>query len=111
MDFPPFPGFRPEAFDFLRALAAHNDREWFKPRKEVYEDEVLWPFRCLVADVTREARAQGIPLAGDPQRAIFRIYRDTRFSKDKDRKSVVQGKSLGLGVGRTNTIKNYSYTT
>lgn len=83
MDFPPFPGFRPEAFDFLRALAAHNDREWFKPRKEVYEDEVLWPFRCLVADVTREARAQGIPLAGDPQRAIFRIYRDTRFSKDK----------------------------
>lgn len=83
MDFPPFPGFRAEAFDFLRQLAANNDRDWFKPRKETYEDEVLWPFRCLVADVTREAAAAGIPLAGDPQRSIFRIYRDTRFSKDK----------------------------
>jgi uncharacterized protein (TIGR02453 family) len=83
MDFPPFPGFRQEAFDFLRALAQNNERDWFKPRKDVYEDEVLWPFRCLVADVTREARAQGVPLAGDPASAIFRIYRDTRFSKDK----------------------------
>lgn len=83
MDFPPFPGFRQEAFDFLRRLAANNERDWFKPRKEVYEDEVLWPFRCLVADATRQAQAEGIPLAGDPARSIFRIYRDTRFSKDK----------------------------
>lgn len=83
MDLPPFPGFRREAFDFLRQLAEHNEREWFKPRKTLYEDEVLWPFRCLIADVTREAQVHGIPLAGDPQRAIFRIYRDTRFSNDK----------------------------
>ena len=37
---PPFPGFRPEAFQFLRALAAHNDRDWFKASKETYEAEL-----------------------------------------------------------------------
>ena len=81
---PPFPGFRPEAFAFLRQLKANNRREWFKPRKETYEDELLWPMRCLVAEVSREAPARGLPLTGDPRRAIFRIYRDTRFSKNKD---------------------------
>lgn len=81
---PPFPGFRPEALRFLRALKKHNRREWFKPRKETYEDEVLWPMRCLVAELAREAPARGLPLTGDPGRAIFRIYRDTRFSKNKD---------------------------
>jgi uncharacterized protein (TIGR02453 family) len=81
---PPFPGFRPEAFRFLRALKRNNRRDWFKPRKETYEDELLWPMRCLVAELAREAPAHGVPLTGDPDRAIFRIYRDTRFSKNKD---------------------------
>ncbi|ACY47445.1 DUF2461 domain-containing protein [Rhodothermus marinus] len=82
-DFPPFPGFRPEALDFLRALKQHNRREWFKPRKAIYEDEVRWPMQCLVADVGRELARRGLPLRGDPELGLFRIYRDTRFSKDK----------------------------
>lgn len=81
---PPFPGFRPEAFDFLRGLKANNDRAWFQPRKAVYEDELLWPMRCLVAELGRELPRRGLPLTGDPHRAVFRIYRDTRFSKNKD---------------------------
>ena len=82
-DFPPFPGFRDEAFAFLKGLARHNERDWFKPRKGTFEDEVQWPLRCLVADATRQAAHHGLPFSGDPQRALFRIYRDTRFSKDK----------------------------
>jgi len=83
MDFPPFPGFRPQAFDFLRDLAANNDRDWFKPRKSTYEDELLWPMQCLVEDCSRRAAAQNLPLSGDPKKSVFRIYRDTRFSRDK----------------------------
>ena len=83
MDFPPFPGFTPAAFQFLRDLKAHNDREWFKPRKEIYEDELQWPLRCLVQEVAAEAQRRGLLLAGDPQRSLFRIYRDTRFSNNK----------------------------
>jgi uncharacterized protein (TIGR02453 family) len=80
---PPFPGFRPDAFQFLRGLALHNEREWFKPRKATYDDELLWPARCLVADLSRRGESAGLPLTGDPRRNVFRIYRDTRFSKNK----------------------------
>ncbi len=80
---PPFPGFRDEAFTFFRDLALHNDREWFKPRKAVYEDEIVWPFKCLIADAAARMARQGVPITGDPERALFRIYRDTRFSKNK----------------------------
>lgn len=83
MDFPPFPGFRDEAFTFLRQLKHNNRRDWFKPRKQTFEDEVQWPLQCLVVDATREATRLGLPLSGDPKRSLFRIYRDTRFSKNK----------------------------
>lgn len=81
--FPPFPGFREEAFAFLRDLKVNNDRDWFKPRKGVYDDELLWPARCLVSQVSVEAPAVGVPLTGAPAKSVFRIYRDTRFSKNK----------------------------
>ncbi len=80
---PPFPGFTPAAFEFLTGLAEHNERDWFLPRKTVFEDEVRWPLRCLVAELAAEARRRGLPFAGSPETSLFRIYRDTRFSKDK----------------------------
>lgn len=83
LDAPPFPGFRDEGLDFLRQLKVHNDREWFKPRKEIYKDEVQWPLQCLVVDAARQAYARHLPLTADPKRSLFRIYRDTRFSKNK----------------------------
>ena len=82
-DLPPFPGFRPEALRFLADLCENNDREWFKARKATYDDDLLWPARCLVADVAAEAARAGLPLGAEPKKAVFRIYRDTRFSKNK----------------------------
>lgn len=82
-DFPPFPGFRPQALAFLRQLKQHNDRAWFRPRKPIYEDELRWPMQCLLAEVGRELARRGLPLRGDPEQGLFRIYRDTRFSPNK----------------------------
>src|SRR6266446_3481968 len=79
----PFSGFRPAAFAFFRGLRKNNDPVWFKPRKAVYEAEVLAPFRELISAVAAALAATGIPLVGDPMRGIFRIYRDVRFSPDK----------------------------
>ena len=79
----PFPGLTPDAFTFLRQLKRNNDREWFRPRKEVYDEELLEPMRMLVSDLSRRLPETGLPLSGDPRRAVFRIYRDTRFSKNK----------------------------
>jgi uncharacterized protein (TIGR02453 family) len=80
---PAFPGFSAEAMQFFRALARHNNRDWFLPRKPLFEREVREPMRVLVAAVNA-ALARFAPLyVTEPDRAIYRFYRDTRFSADK----------------------------
>lgn len=78
-----FEGFSPTAFRFLRDLATNNDRDWFATNKPIYEREVIGPFRLLLAELITVLSGRGIDLSGDPARAIFRIYRDVRFSNDK----------------------------
>lgn len=78
-----FPGFPPAGMAFLRALAKNNRREWFQPRKPVFEEQVKTPMLDLVTRVTSAMLTFAPAYAGDPEKAIFRIYRDTRFSKDK----------------------------
>lgn len=80
---PPFPGFRDEAFAFLRGLKENNRRDWFKARKEVYEDELKGPLECLIADAARRMREENLPLTGNPTESRFRIYRDVRSTDDK----------------------------
>lgn len=85
-DLPPFPGIRDEGLAFLEALKdeKHQDRDWFNERKATYTDELRWPLRCLVADVVRKLDPDAnVSLHGDPQKSVFRIYRDVRFSKNK----------------------------
>lgn len=79
----PFRGFTPEAIQFLADLAANNDRSWFQSRKAEYERLLKEPMEQLVAALGGRFAAAGLPLLADPKRSLFRIYRDTRFSKDK----------------------------
>jgi len=78
-----FTGFRPEALDFLAALAANNDRAWFQPRKAEYERLLKEPLEALCVALADRFRERDVPLDADPARSPFRIYRDVRFSKDK----------------------------
>ena len=80
---PPFPGFRPEAFQFLHALADNNDRDWFKARKDTYEAELKEPLELLLADGARRLADTDLPLTAHPKESRFRIYRDMRFTDDK----------------------------
>ena len=89
-----FAGFSPAAFEFFRGLNDHNDPAWFKPRKAVYDAEVVAPLRALIAALGEALAAAGIPLVGDPRRSIFRIYRDVRFSPDKRLYKTHQGAVL-----------------
>jgi len=95
-----FAGFRPAAFAFFRELQDNNDPAWFKPRKALYEAEVLAPFRELIAAVGERLAQAGLPLAGDPRRGIFRIYRDVRFSPDKRLYKTHAGAVLTRSGGR-----------
>jgi uncharacterized protein (TIGR02453 family) len=80
---PSFTGFSQAGLRFLRDLAKNNDRQWFTPRKHIYEAELLEPLRALVADASVAMKRAKVPLGADPRRATFRIYRDVRFSPDK----------------------------
>ncbi len=80
---PAFQGFRPEAIAFLAELAENNDRAWFQPRKAEYERLLKEPLEALVVALAERFEARGLPLEADPKRSIFRIYRDTRFSRNK----------------------------
>jgi uncharacterized protein (TIGR02453 family) len=78
-----FTGFPAGGLRFLEELAKRNERDFFKPRKERYERDLLEPMRAFVAEATAELRRAKIPIGGDAKRSIFRIYRDIRFSNDK----------------------------
>ena len=78
-----FPGFPPEAPQFFRGLARHNNRDWFQPRKALFEEQVKQPMRQLVEALNMELRKFAPGYVSDPDKAIYRIYRDTRFSQDK----------------------------
>jgi len=78
-----FDGFSPQALKFLRELKKNNDRAWFQPRKATYERELLAPLQLLTADLAAALRKAKMPIDADPRRAVFRIYRDVRFSLDK----------------------------
>jgi uncharacterized protein (TIGR02453 family) len=95
-----FTGFPPTAFVFLSGLRDNNDPAWFKPRKAIYEGEVLAPFRELIFAVAAVLGRAGSPLVGDPRRGIFRIYRDVRFSPDKRLYKTHAGAVLTRSGGR-----------
>jgi len=78
-----FSRFSPEALAFLRALKRHNDREWFKARKDQYERLLREPMIGLIERLAVDFRAFAPDLTASPKASLYRIYRDTRFSDDK----------------------------
>lgn len=73
----------PDFLSFFSDLEAHNNREWFASQKLRYETHVKQPFDAFVAELIQVLGKEDKHLLIDPASAIFRIYRDTRFSKDK----------------------------
>lgn len=78
-----FRGFPPEMPKFFRQLKKNNNREWFQANKDTYDDKVKAPMVELVEALNREFASLAPDFVTDPAKAIYRIYRDTRFSKDK----------------------------
>lgn len=74
--------FTKATFSFLRDLAENNDREWFAENKSRYEDHIKDPALRLISDFGPHLARISPHFMATP-RSLFRIYRDTRFSKDK----------------------------
>jgi uncharacterized protein (TIGR02453 family) len=78
-----FGGFPPETLKFLRQLKRNNNREWFLAHKDVYELRVKAPMTELVLALGHAMQQSAPEFIVNPKRAIYRIYRDIRFSADK----------------------------
>ena len=76
------PNFSPKALSFLRSLKRNNDREWFRERKDKYEEYLKTPMVAVIEQLARDFRAFAPELVVSPK-SIYRIYRDTRFADDK----------------------------
>jgi len=74
----------PKVLKFLKDLAANNNREWFQANKERYESAKT-EFENYINAVIHEI-AKFDPALGfiDAKDCMFRIYRDVRFSKNKE---------------------------
>ena len=75
--------FSPRSISFLRAIKRNNDREWFRARKDQYQQHVHQPMVAVVEQLAQDFRTFAPELIATPKQSLFRIYRDTRFSDNK----------------------------
>jgi uncharacterized protein (TIGR02453 family) len=78
--------FTPELFRFLTDLGDNNDRVWFKENQQRYEDAVRQPALDFITDFAEPLARISPHMVADSRTvggSLFRIQRDTRFSKDK----------------------------
>ncbi|QDV47838.1 hypothetical protein Enr13x_77500 [Stieleria neptunia] len=90
-------------FSFLRKLKRNNNRDWFAEHKQLYQQNVLGPAVELVARLEKPL-ARCAPMLHVSAKAhngsVLRIYRDTRFGKDKTPYKTNVGISLRHQAGK-----------
>jgi uncharacterized protein (TIGR02453 family) len=105
-----FAGFPKEMATFFRGLKRNNRREWFQPRKDVFDLHVKGPMTALVEALNRELAKFAPHYVTDPKKAIFRIYRDTRFSPDKTPYKMHIAASFGRRGGERMAVSGYYFS-
>ncbi|WP_165043344.1 DUF2461 domain-containing protein [Dysgonomonas sp. ZJ709] len=83
-DLAAFNGFTHATIQFLQGLKENNYKEWFEEHRDVYERELLNPFKSLVVSLSPAMHNIDPQFELRPHRVVSRIYRDVRFSKNKD---------------------------
>lgn len=74
-----------ETLKFIDDVVANNNREWFAENKALYE-EAKADVLALVAQIIPELAKidPALSAEADPKKSLMRIYRDIRFSKNKN---------------------------
>ncbi len=78
--------FSKDVFDFLTELKKNNNRQWFLANKDRYEKDVKGAMLAFISDFGGKIKKISPNFAADPRPvggSMFRIFRDTRFSRDK----------------------------
>lgn len=91
---------------FLKDLVLNNNREWFAANKHRYDKSLKEAKELAASWIDGVAVFDEDVADNDPGKAIFRIYRDTRFSPDKTPYKNHIGMAIGKG-GRTSAHAGY----
>ena len=81
-----FIGFKSTVQKFLGELETNNNRDWFQRNKSRYESEILTPTLNYISAIGEPLSKIAPHFVAVPKRvggSMMRVYRDTRFSKDK----------------------------
>ncbi len=92
---------------FLSDLSQNNIREWFAANKDRYE-QTRAQFEALSTELIAGIAAFDPEIRHlDVKDCVFRIYRDTRFSKDKTPYKTHYGVFIAAGGGRKSIRSGY----
>lgn len=83
MNKPHLSNFPETGLRFLKRLKRNNNRDWFLTHKQEYEECVRKPMEDLIEALAVEFQRFAPEMQASPRVSLYRIYRDTRFSKDK----------------------------
>lgn len=78
--------FTTKTMTFLRKLAQNNNRDWFQDNKQLYEEHVRTPALAFITDIADDLAQISPHFRAQPKKvggSLMRIYRDVRFSRDK----------------------------
>ena len=96
-----------QLFSFLTQLAANNNREWFKQHKDQYDtlrQQWLGDVQSLINLISQwDDSVHGLNVAD----AVYRIYRDIRFSPDKSPYKTYFSACFGRGGRRCQSFAHY----
>lgn len=97
-----------KVLEFLRQLAANNNREWFEANKMWYNEsrnKILFVTEVLINEIRSFDPGIQLPEAKD---CMFRIFRDVRFSNDKRPYKTNFGSYIAKG-GRKSQMAGYYF--
>ncbi len=83
---PAFTGFPSATLLFLEELRTNNNREWFEENKSRYEALVREPALDLITAMGPRLEKLSDQFVAAPKKvggSLMRVYKDTRFSRDK----------------------------
>ncbi len=104
-----FKGYSKKGLTFLKELRANNTKEWFELHKHLYETYILEPNRAFVVEMGEHIQALVPTINAIPKinGSLYRIYRDTRFAKDKTPLKTHSGVIFWQGKGKRTHSSNF----
>ncbi len=92
---------------FFQELRANNERDWFNANKKRFKQNVQQPFKAFLAMLLGRIHEDDPEIPPSPDEAVFRIYRDVRFSQDKSPYKTHMGALIAPGGRREKRPGNY----